>query len=173
MTMVYNHEMSKVVRWFFLALLFVAAITLDLVWWYRLKTFTNTALSPKVRDVLFAATWVLVSLAVVVCLRSFKKVRRFQTMPFARAIISCHTVGAAMLVTLVWFDSFKNIDSLNVAYSAGGYNDLKDGKLQTSAFVFTVLICSYVHAIVETAHHEAARVKDSRPLPPGYAYAYA
>ena len=145
---------AGMIRSISIAILLFTAISLNVVWWYQLGHFTNqsNALSNKSRDVLFAGIWILVSLALVICLRFFKPVRRMHTVPLVRAIINCHTVGAATLVTLVWYDTLKNVDSLNTTYSVSGYSDLNNAKIQTSAFVFTVLASSVVHAVIEHAH---------------------
>jgi hypothetical protein len=87
-------------------------------------------------------------LSVVMSLRAFKVLRKMIDMPFVRAVIKMHTTLATLFVTLAWYDTIKNINTLNIAYNDKGFQSMVDAKLPTAALVFTVFLCEYVCSII-------------------------
>jgi hypothetical protein len=151
MRSMYVLDYAKIMRWGFIAALFIVSVALNATWWLRLGSMDNHVsdiLAPKVRDVVISAMCLVLVLSVVMILRAFKVVRKVCDMPFARTIIKLHTTLATLFVTLAWYDTIKNINTLNIAYKDKGFQSMVDGKLQTAALVFTVFLCKYVCCII-------------------------
>ena len=170
-------DMGKFIQVVFITLCFIATLVLDLYWWYQLRAShkdEDNALSSRAPDLVLSAACLVAVLSFVVVLRLFKSFRNMMTQSvFWRAVVTSHTTFAPILLALVWYDTFVNMEALNGVYHARSTGSLENAKLQTAAVVMTLYTCEYVAALVHGSHHKSATVVPystpaSQPLMYGY-----